>query len=101
MPDSLFTPEQVAKKKKRIHNPDGSVSTEITKTFGFTIDDGRTIFVNIPTVWNGKRLSDKDAVKMAQKKGIKSFPTFFVLEDAKKAAQERSDAIGMELQKTR
>jgi len=94
-----MNPKQVAKYKKKILNPDGSVSTVRTKTFTFTTDKGKTIFINIPTIWDGKQLTDSEAMNKAKKQGLNNFPSFNNKKDAIAASKKRSDDIGKELSK--
>jgi len=73
-------------------NPDGSFSTEETITVGF----GDRYF-NIPTIWNGKRVDEKDAIARALESlragGI--FPNFPTLGEAEAAAVARTKHIGL------
>jgi hypothetical protein len=47
-----------------VRNPDGSFSTEISKSFNF---DGKEVL--IPTIVNGKRVSDNEAIEHYKKTG--------------------------------
>lgn len=55
----------------KIVHPDGSVSSLLQMSF----ERGGKIY-NIPTVWNGKQLEPDDAIKAAEKVGIKKFPSY-------------------------
>jgi len=87
--------KEVATKATQIHNPDGSVSTEQSITVG--TDRG---YINLPTIIDGKRLTDQEAIKRALLTGKHSEP-YKTIEEAEKSAQERSDAIGRLLAKER
>ena len=52
------------KKRKVLNNPDGSISTE--SSISVTFDD---FVVNIPTVLDGVRVSEDDAIKSFMKSG--------------------------------
>lgn len=75
-----------------IRNDDGSISTErsITVTEK-SLNNGRP--TNIPTIWDGKQLSDAEAIDRAVKSGQK-FESFQTIDEAVKAAKARSDALG-------
>ena len=92
---SFLSPEQVAKSKKRIQNPDGSVSTERSITIG--TDQG---FVNIPTIYNGIQLAPHEAEVFFQLGYLKSLhpKPFKTIEEAIAAAKQRSNAIGQAIQ---
>lgn len=51
-------------KRKVLNNPDGSISTESSMSIG--TDEGEVL---IPTVVNGKRLSEEEAIKYYEKTG--------------------------------
>lgn len=83
-----LTPTEAAKTKPRILNPDGSYSSERTISIG--VDDG---FINIPTIWDGKQLSHSEAIKRSKKSRIR-YPRFKTLDEAVKAAGQRSKNLG-------
>jgi len=87
------TPRKVAKNAKRIKNRDGSISTERT----ITVSTGAG-YVNLPSVLNGKQLSDSDAIKRAFKSGNHSRP-YKTIKEAEMAARRRSGAIGRSAKK--
>jgi len=86
-----LTPSEVARKKKRIINPDKSVSTERSITIG--VDGG---FINIPTIVNGKQLSPEDAIAASKKSGVVR-EMYKTQDEAVAAAKRRSEAIGRAL----
>jgi len=88
-----MTPEEVARKKPRIKNLDGSVSTELNTTFEFVDDKGKKFFINIPLIWNGKKLSRQSALAKARQAGLKNFSSFETKNAAVKATKKRSKAI--------
>jgi len=92
-----MTPAEVAKYKKRIINPDGSVSTERSITIGLN-ENGKRVFVNIPSIIDGVQLSRKEAIEIAWKEGM-DYPRFGNLEEAIIAAKKRSEEIGKEIRK--
>lgn len=69
-------------------NEDGTFSTEETITVEM---DGR--FMNIPTIWDGKRVPEEEAIEQARRSG-QDFPTFDTLEAAETAARERTATLG-------
>ena len=83
-----LTPKQVAAQKKRISNPNKSVSTERT----ITVSTGKE-FKNIPTIRGGKQLTPKRAIAAAKQDKIQR-PSFSSIERAEKAATRRSKNIG-------
>jgi hypothetical protein len=61
----------------KVMNADGSIST----IKNITIEsNGRTYI--IPTVWNGKFLSNQDAIKQAQAVGLEKWPSYGSEEEA-------------------
>lgn len=88
-----LTPEQVAKQKKRIVNPDKSVSTE--RSITIQTDKG---FINIPTIIDGKQFSNADAISYFKKNGGGSSP-FSSKEQAVSSAKKRSKQIGNAIKK--
>lgn len=80
------TPAQVAHKKPRIQNPDGSFSTERTITVGL---DGK--YYNVPTIVEGKQVSRDKAIKAYNPEGKPSYDT---VDEAVAAAKKRSEKIG-------
>jgi hypothetical protein len=89
----VLTPSQVARKKKRIKNRGGSVSTERTITIGV---NGQ--FMNVPTIINGKQRSPEEAIQNALKNKQK-FKKFKTRTEATTAAKRRSRRIGSEIKK--
>ena len=85
-----MSPLEAAEKKRRIRNPDGSYSSERSITVG-SDEEGYT---NIPTIYEGKQLSHKEAIGRSKKTGIR-YPQFKTLNEALKAAAERSRKLGM------
>lgn len=78
-----------------LQNGDGSVSTE--RTITVQVDDlngGKP--TNIPTIWNGKPVSQDEAIANAVKSG-QHFTAFNTVDDAVSAAKTRSNALGNEL----
>jgi hypothetical protein len=76
-----------------IKNPDGSVSTERTMTFGV---DGK--YVNVPTLWDGKQLAPQDALTRAlaeERAGKVRFERFNSEDEAISAAKARSNNLGL------
>jgi hypothetical protein len=76
---------------KAVKNQDGSISTirSITVTF-----DG--IPTLIPTVWDGRILSDDEAIERAIASGI-DWPTFKTIEEANTEAARVSKMMAQEL----
>lgn len=75
--------------RPKIENPDGSFSTEETITIEA---DGK--WVNIPTIVDGKRVGEEQAVelfKSGKNRAVGEFPT---LPEAENAARARSEDIG-------
>lgn len=71
------------KKRPKVQNPDGSYST--VRTIGVEIDGGR--HVNIPTVINGKVVSDEEAKKHF-KRTRQHLGIYKSKEEAESAAQQ-------------
>lgn len=74
---------------------DGRFKTEYSMTERHPeINGGR--WSNIPTIWDGKELSHREAMKRAVQEAKKGwvFPNFDTLEEATRAAPIRSRAIG-------
>lgn len=69
-------------------NEDGTFSTEETITVEV---DGR--YQNIPTIWDGQRVPEAEAIERARRSG-QDFPTFDTLPAAEQAARERTNALG-------
>ncbi|MBP7482195.1 MAG: hypothetical protein KA788_06655, partial [Lacunisphaera sp.] len=75
-----------------VKNPDGSVSTERSVTVEI---DGK--WVNIPSMFGGKEVSEEEAVNIMQQNGMvdpetgRTMPTFNSLEEAETAARARSE----------
>lgn len=73
-----------------VDNPDGSVSSERTISVSVEeLNEGRTTV--IPTLVEGKQLSDDEAIRFAIQSGLQ-FPSFDSIEDAKRFAKRRSDS---------
>lgn len=83
-----LTPMESAKTKPRILNPNGSYSSERSISIG--VEGG---FINIPTIWGGKQLSHSEAIERSKKSRIR-YPRFKTLNEAVKAAGQRSKALG-------
>ncbi len=76
-------------------NADGTISTEVSITVtDKRLNDGKP--TNIPSLWEGKEVSEDEAVKRALKSG-KQYQSFATIDDAVKAAQERSAQKGADL----
>lgn len=73
-------------KRKVLNNPDGSISTESSITITEKGKDGKEIAVNLPTVIDGKRMSDKDAVAYYKRTG-EHLGKFASIKEAESAAQ--------------
>lgn len=73
-------------KRKVLNNPDGSISTESSITITEKGEDGKEIAVNLPTVIDGKRMSDKDAVAYYKRTG-EHLGKFASIKEAESAAQ--------------
>lgn len=75
--------------RPRLENPDGSFSTEET----ITIDmDGR--FFNIPTIVNGRRISEDEAIRLFEQGQNQPVGEFGSLREATRAARARTNEIG-------
>jgi hypothetical protein len=75
-----------------IQNPDGSVTTERSITVTEPgLNGGRP--TNIPTVWDGRIVSDDEAVDNAIRSGV-PFPSFDSIPEAVRAAEQRSKDLG-------
>lgn len=81
---------------KRINNPDGTFSSERTKTFEF---DGK--YYNIPTLVNGIQLSDDEAIAKYRSGEVPAVGVADTLEEAAKMAGERSAMLGKEGRNTK
>ncbi len=75
--------------KPMLRNPDGSISTEET----ITIEAGGR-FYNIPTIVNGVRVEPKAAELLWRAGDNKAVGEFKSLDEAVKAAKERSNWLG-------
>lgn len=64
-------------KHPNVKNPDGSESNVLLSTFGF--DDKQYV---IPTMVEGKRLSDDEAFNTALQHGIGNYPSFRTVKQA-------------------
>lgn len=76
--------------RPQIVNPDGSISTESTLGVNF---DGREY--NIPTIVNGKRVSQEEAINDARRKMAEGweFPNYATVEESEAGARRRSGSI--------
>jgi hypothetical protein len=75
-----------------LNNPDGTFSTEESITV--EVDDlngGRP--TNIPSIWGGKRLSEREAIQQAISSGQK-FDSYDTIDQAVSAAKARSNSLG-------
>ena len=71
-----------------VSNDDGSKSNVILGTFEF---DGNHVV--IPTMVDGKKLSDKEAVSIARENGLQNYPTFDTAKEADRWAEENHSKI--------
>jgi hypothetical protein len=73
-------------------NPDGSHSTEVSITVTDPrLNEGKP--TNIPSLWGGKEVDEDTAVNNVLKSG-KTYKSFDSIDNAVKAAKERSNAGG-------
>ena len=80
-----------------VQNPDGSVSTEISITVQDPrLNEGRP--TNIPSLWDRKVVDDDTAVERALKSG-KKYNSYETIEEAVRAARQRSSDLGTRLNK--
>ena len=80
-----------------VQNPDGSVSTEISITVQDPrLNEGRP--TNIPSLWDRKVVDDDTAVERALKSG-KKYNSYETIEEAVRAARQRSSDLGTRLDK--
>jgi len=80
-----------------IQNEDGSVSSELSITITDPrINKGKP--TNIPSIWDGEKLSDEEAIERAISSG-KKFESFKTIEDAVEAAVKRSKKLDEEISK--
>ena len=83
-----------------IRNADGSVSTERTATFEV---GGQ--FINVPTMFGGKEVSEDEALDIVRKNGFRDPDTnrpikaFKTMKEAEDAAVKRSKELGEEIRK--
>lgn len=82
-------PDKTAEGRPILYNPDGTISTEEIITVSF--DDGH---FNIPTIINGKRVSEEQAIEAFKKGENKATGRFDTQAEAEKAAQERTAMLG-------
>lgn len=85
-----MTPAEAVRYKPRILNPDGTYSSERSITIEV---DGK--YINVPTIWNGKQLSQEEAIKRAMESRIR-YPRFKTLREATQAAKKRTKELGIE-----
>lgn len=76
--------------RPKLFNPDGSFSTEET----ITISDADGTAFNIPTIVNGKRVSDEEAERLFRSGKNPDVGTFPSVDEAVKAARARTNRIG-------
>lgn len=88
MPRAQMSPTHVARYKPRVKSPRGT-HTELSITVG----DPRRGYTNIPTIWRGRRVDPRMAIRFAMLSGIE-FPRFRSLKTAVRAAGKRSESIG-------
>lgn len=81
--------EPIDPNKPIVPNEDGSLSTEQT----ITVKDGKT-WVNVPTIVDGKKVSDAEAEDLYREGKNKSVGTFGTRRAAELSAEQRSAAIG-------
>lgn len=79
-----------------VKNSDGSISTERTVTGQW---GPNSEWVNVPTIYGGKEVSEEEAVKIAKenkftdKETGRKFDFYKSLQDAESAAQKRSKSL--------
>ena len=84
-----------------IKNPDGSFSTERTATA--KLPNGN--WINVPTIFGGKAVSEDEAVEIIMMNGMKDpetgrkLPTYESMEEAVRDAQERSKSLDPTMRK--
>lgn len=92
----VMSPADVARGKPRINNADGSVSTE--RTIGIEVDGKHYL---IPTIVNGKQLSEDQAVAAWRAGKNPEVGVFNSREESDAAGQARSNSIGRAIGGTR
>jgi hypothetical protein len=75
-------------KYPEVRNPDGTVSNVKTTVVGF--DDG---FYVLPTMRDGKQMTEKEAIDIAKKSGLKNYPRYNELENAVNFSKQIHDKI--------
>ena len=85
--------------KPILRNKDRSISTESTITISVQqLNKGK--HTNIPTIIDGKRVSENEAIKHAIKHQHKhAYPAYDSVKEAVTAAKNRSDQLGKDYQK--
>ena len=83
----------IDRSRPRIENPDGTFSTEETITIDMEVG-GKTRFFNIPTIVDGKRQTEDDAVRLFEEGKNKAVGEFDTLDEALSVARQRTEAIG-------
>jgi len=78
-------------KHPSVQNPDGSQSNVILGTFG--IDNKQYV---IPTMVEGKKLTDDQAVQTAMSYGINKYPSFADVKKADDWAKQYHGRIGLD-----
>jgi hypothetical protein len=78
-------------KHPSVKNPDGSESNVKLGTFG--IDDRQYV---IPTMVEGKQLSDRDAFNTAKQYGIDKYPSFSTISQADEWAKRYHGKVNAE-----
>ena len=89
--------KKIAKKRPLIVNKKGGVSSELSITVNDPkLNKGRA--TNIPSIQNGKEMTQRAAINFAVKSG-KKFKSFGSIDKAVSAAKERSASIGKKRKK--
>ena len=79
-------------KHPTVKNKDGSTSNVKIATFSFGEGD-QTVYVLIPTMVEGKQLTEDQAVAVAKKMGLNRYPKFKTQEEADAYAQQIHGSI--------
>jgi hypothetical protein len=88
---TMYPPQQEALPGAgvRVENPDGTFSTE--RTIGVNIDGREYV---IPTLVEGRQVSEDEAIQEAQRRGLQNYPSFDTVEKAEEYARQRSEQLG-------
>jgi len=79
-----------------IRNPDGSLSSERGITVeSDALNSGQP--TNIPSIWDGRQLSEREAIERAIRSG-QAFPHFGTIEEAVRASELHSRGLGLAAQ---